>query len=406
MRQPAFLAFKGSLSALVTGGLLLLATTGLLRSLAAQAWLSTLIPALSYAVFATGVLLAWRFDRTRVMFALVTIALATWGASAFPVTAPRHAVLGAVVFSAIAFVLPLDLALFAWFTERGLLSPPGKLNAAVIAVELIVVALLCADASLGRPRVPARIGDVAHVPGPAVFAFAVAFLLVALRFALRRGAVEAGFLWALVAAFLALTSASSPLSTALYFTTAGLILVVSLIEESYALAYLDELTGLPGRRALNAALLKLGPRYTIAMVDIDHFKRFNDAHGHHVGDEVLRKVAAVLGGVTGDGQAFRYGGEEFSLVFPGKSVAATLRHLEQLRRTIEDSAFVVRSPERRRKKPKKATAVPRAPKALHITVSVGVAEPDRRTSTPDQVLDAADSALFRAKRAGRNRVAT
>ena len=60
------------------------------------------------------------------------------------------------------------------------------------------------------------------------------------------------------------------------------------------MAYHDELTGLPGRRALNEALLRVGSRYAVAMVDVDHFKHFNDAYGHEVGDQVLRMVAAQL----------------------------------------------------------------------------------------------------------------
>ena len=169
---------------------------------------------------------------------------------------------------------------------------------------------------------------------------------------------------------------------------------------------MDELTGLPGRRALNAALLKLGSRYTLAMVDIDHFKRLNDTHGHLVGDQVLRKVAAALARVTGGGHAFRYGGEEFAVIFPGSSVDETLPHLEGLRRSIEDSAFVVRAVDRPRRKPKKAIPARRTRKTFHITASVGAAAPNGRVATPNQVLEAADSALYRAKRAGRNRVAS
>jgi diguanylate cyclase (GGDEF)-like protein len=140
------------------------------------------------------------------------------------------------------------------------------------------------------------------------------------------------------------------------------------------------------------------------MIDIDHFKKFNDTHGHHVGDQVLRKVAAALAQVGGGGQAFRYGGEEFAVLFSGRSVDETLRHLEQLRQAIEESEFLVRAPDRPLKKPA-AAPVLRASKTLHLTISIGAAEPTRRAATPNKVLDAADTALFRAKQAGRNRVA-
>ena len=78
-----------------------------------------------------------------------------------------------------------------------------------------------------------------------------------------------------MAAFLGVF-ARAPAAASVYLATGGLVLVVALVETSHRMVYVDELTGLPGRRALNDALLSLGERYAIAMVDIDHFKRFND----------------------------------------------------------------------------------------------------------------------------------
>ena len=122
--------------------------------------------------------------------------------------------------------------------------------------------------------------------------------------------MESGFFWALLTAVIALSQNKEHFVT-VYFATSGLILVISLIETAHAMAYQDELTSLPGRRALKEYLLKLGNEYTIAMLDIDHFKKFNDTHGHDVGDQVLRMVASKLVGFSGGGKAFRYGGEEF-----------------------------------------------------------------------------------------------
>src|SRR5204862_5535300 len=130
---------------------------------------------------------------------------------------------------------------------------------------------------------------------------------------------------------------------------AALILAASLIETSYVLAYHDELTGIRGRRAFNEALLSLDERYAIAAVDIDHFKSFNDTYGHDTGDQVLRMVAARLARVSGGGQAYRVGGEEFSIVFPGKSVAEVIPHVELLRKVIAASSFQVRGGEERRR---------------------------------------------------------
>jgi diguanylate cyclase (GGDEF)-like protein len=174
------------------------------------------------------------------------------------------------------------------------------------------------------------------------------------------------------------------------------------------MAYRDELTGLPSRRALNQTLAGLGGHYAIAMIDVDHFKRFNDTYGHKTGDQVLKLLAARLNRMTGGARAFRYGGEEFTAVFPGKSVEEALPHLEACRRRLSETPFIVRGKARRassagrRGNPSKG----RARKQVKVTASFGVAEPGAVFKTPSQVVTAADRALYRAKKAGRNCVKT
>jgi diguanylate cyclase (GGDEF)-like protein len=141
------------------------------------------------------------------------------------------------------------------------------------------------------------------------------------------------------------------------------------------------------------------------MVDVDHFKRFNDTYGHDAGDHVLRLVAARLAQAPGGGTAYRYGGEEFALVFAGKGQDECLPHLEELREMVETSRFTMRRRFRPRVKPK-ADKGRKSRQAITITVSIGVAERNHRHGSPDQVVLAADKALYRAKEAGRNRVST
>ena len=182
------------------------------------------------------------------------------------------------------------------------------------------------------------------------------------------------------------------------------MLVVAAVERAYAMAYHDELTGLPARRALNEALERAGGTYTVAMVDVDHFKKFNDRHGHDVGDQVLRMVAGRLARVQGGGRAYRYGGEEFAVLFPGKSTDESAPHLEALRASVAGAAFTKRAKDRPKQKPKTPRARGESAKALAVTVSIGAAQA-RGTVAPDAVVKAADKALYRAKEAGRNRVA-
>ena len=124
------------------------------------------------------------------------------------------------------------------------------------------------------------------------------------------------------------------------------------------LAYFDELTGIRGRRGFNEALVSLDQQYAIAIVDIDHFKKFNDTYGHDVGDQVLCMVAARISKVGGGGQAFRCGGEEFAVIFRGVSAKDAVEHLEMLRKVIEVSSFRLRGTDRRaiRSAEKTATA--------------------------------------------------
>src|SRR5208337_3701339 len=181
--------------------------------------------------------------------------------------------------------------------------------------------------------------------------------------------------------------------------------------------------------AFNEALLSLDQQYAIAIVDIDHFKKFNDTYGHDVGDQVLCMVASGLSHVGGDGQAFRCGGEEFAIVFRNTSAKEAFEHLDTLRQIIEKSMFQVRGSERRaegiadtsaekesnrrtgnsdRRKPRKRKTASadsnQLTDRLSVTVSIGVAEPSTRYRQPDQVIQAADQALYRAKNNGRNRV--
>ena len=207
-----------------------------------------------------------------------------------------------------------------------------------------------------------------------------------------------------MASFLALNLGGGGPQATVYFSTGGLILVVSVIEASYFMAFRDGLTALPTRRALGEALLRIQGPYSVAMVDIDRFKAFNDDYGHDVGDQVLRMVATEIGRVGGGGRAFRYGGEEFAVLFSGKGAEEVLPHLERLRKAVEEVKFTLRGSARPIEKPETPLPTPSPGRQLSVTVSIGVAERADRRSAPSESLTLADEALYRAKKAGRNRV--
>jgi diguanylate cyclase (GGDEF)-like protein len=178
--------------------------------------------------------------------------------------------------------------------------------------------------------------------------------------------------------------------------------LLAVSTDSYYLAYRDDLTSLPTRRALNQLALSLGRNYTVAMLDIDHFKKFNDTYGHDIGDQVLKLVAAKMTGVKGGGKVYRYGGEEFTVVFPRKTAEHSIPELEVLRESIATYGMVIRNPKRTDKNSRKAKKS-NDYKTVHVTVSIGVAQREPKQSF-DQALKNADLALYRAKKKGRNNV--
>jgi diguanylate cyclase (GGDEF)-like protein len=239
---------------------------------------------------------------------------------------------------------------------------------------------------------------------PATFVALVAIAALVTRTLLRPDAETRGFLWATIGCVIATSAGPAGGRATMYLTSAGLVLVVAAVESAYAMAYRDELTGLPARRALNDALLRVDGTYTVAMVDVDHFKKFNDTHGHDVGDQVLRMVAGRLGHVPGGGRAFRYGGEEFAVLFPGKTAEESAPHLETLRTAVAGATFTLRGQGRPKRKPRSSRTRGAAGRQVAVTVSIGAAHA-RGSAVPAQVVKAADNALYRAKEGGRNRVA-
>jgi GGDEF domain-containing protein len=408
-------------SLLLPGGVLLIATVALLN----LGWIPISLAVLNFyyaAAFAAGLLLAWRFHSTRVFFTLIVLLLAERALSFFSAGPPASPAPARMAFAALAALLPLNFLGFAFMRERGFTAPSTAARLSLIFVQSIFVALVCRpDHAVGPSLLTAAFMNPhwfasTRLPQLALMIFTAAAVALLLRFVISRKPVESGSFWALIATAAAFQTGGLGRNSTAYLGTAALILVGAVVETSYRMAYHDELTGLPGRRAFNELLLGLQNQYSIAIVDIDHFKSFNDTYGHETGDDVLRMVAAHLAAVGGGGKAFRCGGEEFAIVFAEKPAKDALQHLQHLRQTIAGSGFRVRGRLDRRKLPrgpddrrqaarkKPPKMVARAGDEVSVTVSIGVAEPSTRNHKVDQVISAADKALYRAKESGRNRV--
>ncbi|HEX8539156.1 MAG TPA: GGDEF domain-containing protein, partial [Cystobacter sp.] len=164
--------------------------------------------------------------------------------------------------------------------------------------------------------------------------------------------------------------------------------------EAVRLTLTDPLTGVPNRRHLFSRLelevaraQRFGTHVSILMVDIDHFKKLNDAAGHRAGDDALRKVCDVLRArVRKVDTLARYGGEEFMLVLSNVSKKDAHEVAEKLRRAVVEAPQL---------------AAPTQPGG-HITVSIGVATLPTDAAVQDNLVDCADAALYASKRGGRN----
>lgn len=308
-----------------------------------------------------------------------------------------------------------SMGLLALTQDRGVFSVGGLLQVMAFLLVFLMGMLLLEVAPedfaalLAFSPLPIRFSEWSGLPQLVFLAFAVAVPLSFLAAIFREGPVERGLFWSLLLLAFALRFPSDPGVVALCLTGASFALGLSVMEVSYAMAYKDDLTDLPARRALMKDLRSSGDTYSIAMVDVDHFKKFNDRYGHDVGDQVLRMVASRLGSAPGGCRAYRYGGEEFTLLFPAKTIQKALPHLKEVRRSVEESSFTLRSWRRPRKKPVDPGAWrgggKQEPKRLSVTVSIGVADSTTKGSSPEAVLKKADRALYRAKESGRNQVA-
>jgi GGDEF domain-containing protein len=346
-----------------------------------------------YAVLVTAMALAWWFNRGRGFVIAASILLGWILMHHFP---------GKAVYTAAVVLVPLNCLVAVVGPERGVRYGAGYRWLAILAVEAVLVVWF-SHASISFEHWWLR-----SPPTPLVGRVVIAAALVAAmwRAYAERRPMQIAHAGALIAFFVAVEWAGQPPVFRAFMGAGGAMLLVALLQESHQLVFRDELTGLLGRRALHERLRSLGPRYALAMVDIDHFKRFNDAHGHEIGDQVLKLVAGRLAKVAGGGIAYRYGGEEFSVLFPDRDAAQARPHLEAVRGAIEQYKMAVRSGDRPKDPDDTVNLrMNRTPlKTLSVTISIGVAEPKGELRTPADVLRAADEALYRAKDAGRNRL--
>lgn len=331
-----------------------------------------------------GLLLALAFRRNRYALILAAIGAALWGPPAHP---------GVNVASAVLVLLIVVISESALWSLR------------TVAITTLALTL----PFLGE-LAPTSVAVLDHfatkvVTGSLGLGWSSWIIVAAASFALLRWLhrgwpLDLYLALALVPAIVAL-SLQPPHSMRAWLGACSAAIAFAVLYGAYRMAFIDALTGLPNRRALDERLARSQGRIAVAMADVDHFKRFNDRYGHDAGDRVLRSVARELRRCRG-GCAYRYGGEEFAIVFEGRGVERASEALESVRAGVEG----VRVRLSRGSGGSRAQAVRRGQHdgEVGVTISIGVAERDPERRTCSAVVEAADKALYRSKQRGRNRL--
>ena len=402
----------------------LVAPVAILAAVALALWAGPALPpslaglkqAGAYFVLLAAAGMSLWFNRGRAFVAAASLLFAYFGyRMALELGADSFA--ARAVYTAAALLVPLNALISLALPERGVSYHGDYRWLFIFAGELLLVLWIAAS---GRSPLSGAAWQEAlghwllrspPTPLAARLAFGAAVAVGVARAWPTFSPLEVGVPAALGAFFIACEFAGEPGAPPpgtyyLFIAAAGAMLLTAVLHESHRMAFRDALTGLPNRRALEEQLRALGDAYTIAMVDVDHFKAFNDTHGHDTGDQVLKLVASRLAEVGGGGHAFRYGGEEFTVLFPGHFLFDCMPHLEKLRASVEGYRMALRGEDRPQDKEEgaKRRAGARAPQTVSVTVSIGASSPSKKAGQPSEVLKLADEALYRAKKGGRNRV--
>jgi diguanylate cyclase (GGDEF)-like protein len=356
--------------------------------------IQTLVVFFPYVSVALGIFIALWLNRIQPV--LILLSLGCFNAVLFYFSSYSLGLEPAAdtLFPVLIVLLPLNILLWIIFPEKGVFNK--RLNTLVLLIFLVQAAIIywllkdTPEVWLAFLNIPIfEHSDLIFLSISTGLMFLLTLFFIVLKMSQSSFKVLYHAVFMVLVLMLYGVNQGFNLNILAWFSAfSAIALTLSMIFEAHHIAYTDELTGILGRRALMESFLGLGKKYTVAMVDIDHFKKFNDTYGHDVGDEVLRRVARVLDKVK-EGRAFRYGGEEFTLIFANKKIEEVLPELEYIRRKVESGIIEFKT-------------------GIHsiranVTISIGVAQSDESFKAQD-ILKFADQALYKAKLSGRNQV--
>lgn len=360
-----------------------------------------LVRSLPYILLPVVVFLGELFNQPRTSLAAIVLLFSyhiiqTWLQSPLSIPFTKLA------YTILAVALPLNLLMIHRLPERRLMTRSNVFFLGAVLVQFIGAIFLINfltnfDLTLIWQQYMISFPLISRLPVVIILLFiAVLTIHAMLVFKRNQPHDHALFIGTLFSA-LTLTFFHYSMISSVAYSVLSVLLLTNLISCSHELAYIDQLTGIPGRRSLDTEIKHLGRTYSIAMLDIDHFKVFNDTYGHNTGDDVLRLVASILAKQSNNAKVYRYGGEEFTIIFKGRTQNDSLRFLEKVRKQIEAYPLKIQD------HPKGEHSMDADTASTNITVSIGVSD-NNKMDNPYSVLKAADQALYRAKSNGRNQV--
>jgi GGDEF domain-containing protein len=270
------------------------------------------LPYAVYLTFSLGLFLSFHFSRSRVFFVLLLLLAFCWNSDMLA----RDGEAAAAILrldSIFCFLLPINLTLFCLMREKGIFTVAGRKRFVFLVLQAFALVVLAktaqADSSAATAawlqKAAAGCRDLPRLTLPLMGGCG---LVIAVTTYVRHSIIDSAFLGVLAALAIVFTHPPTGDIPAVFLIGSGLILLVSILQDSHNMAYRDDLTGVLSRRAFNEHLNGLGRRYVIAMLDLDHFKQVNDSYGHDVGDQVLRMAGAKLRSVGKGARVYRYGG--------------------------------------------------------------------------------------------------
>ncbi len=321
-------------------------------------------------------------------------------------------------------LFPINMLIASGSYKRKIFSPQGLFWLIILGLEIYFVILVFHFSQISLENNPPvllltlnhianflysftikslKMGNI-KLPLCAMFTYGFSLVYLALQFAAKKSTLLLGYLLSVTIIFLILFIPHTNINITLFFIIAYGILFMAMIDSAFLLAYVDQLTGIAGRRKLDEDLKHIGKKTAIAMLDIDFFKKFNDKWGHKTGDQALKMVASRLTKIKGNPMVYRYGGEEFTVIFAGKNVHNAYEFMEDFRKNLENADFYIRDTDRKKHSEEDRGKIKKQKQKTHIKVSIGLAFYDKNLNTGEKLIKAADKALYKAKKRGRNRI--